>query len=576
MRDKPLRRPHPILLVIGASLGFAFLRGVVFKRIEAGDEGVNGTMAMNMCHSLRFLTRPSYIPGGSADWAHVDLSGIANTPFHSALLALGGCPLSGRPEGMGLISFIALTVTLVFTYRLFALWDRRAAVVTTLLLAVSPVVLRLFRLIELEPVLVAWGMAGTYCIARGEMSGRKASSLLGGVCLGFGFLTKLWLVTPFVLASLGLLVQRRIRARRWRAAPVALIVAGFLGAASLHLVYVAARSPGDLTLWLRDVYFAPFVGEGIGGSKMSAAGVPPRWVHPFWYYAAVLYREHFFLVPLILAGLPSLLKRASSLAEPLAAAGGVLLSLILLSIPPVKGPYYILATFPFLYGLAGLGVAALLSRVEAGEDPGGAVDRRARTVAGAFVVVASVAMVGAYLEGLKRDDITLAYVAAHALGLGGALLLVHGVRRLDAARWLDLAGGLAALALTGFVVQDLSAAPAPPYREIAEVLAPYVEARSPERESFVSPNYKVLQLYLFRNGRYWRSYYTDLRPAKIEERVESGDLCGLVIGPEDRRDPGVLEVEHAVAGRMIDLSARLPAEDRQRFRVLANGSCRQD
>jgi hypothetical protein len=569
--SRGLRRS--LLIVIIASLVFAFLRGVAFKRIETGDEGVNGTMALNMCKSLQFFTRPSYLPGGSTDWAKDDLDGIANTPFHSALLALGGCLLSGRPEGMGLISFIALVVSLIFTYRLFALWNRRAAIVTTLLLAVSPAILWPFRELEFEPVLVAWGMAGTYFIARGELSGKKALSLLGGACLGASFLTKLWLVAPFVLAASGLILTTRVRAREWRIAPVALIVTGFLGVASLHLLYIAVRSPGDLSLWLRHVYFAPFVGEGIGGSKMSGSGVPPEWVHPFWYYPAILYRDHFFLCPILVMGFPSLVKRASSFAMPLAAIGGVLVSLALLSIPPIKEPLYILATLPFLYGLAGLGVAALLSRSAAGDDLGSATDRWALRGGGVLAVVMSLSMTAAHVIGLKRDDITLPYVTEHALGIGGAFLLVYMATRLDPARWIKLASGLAALAVTGFAAYDLFGAAEPPYKEIAEILRPYVEPQPPGHESFISPSYKILQFYLYRNGRYWQSYFTALRPAAIEERIDSGDICGLVIGPKDRQDPGVAELERSVAGRFIDLSARLPVKDQQIYRVLANRSC---
>jgi 4-amino-4-deoxy-L-arabinose transferase-like glycosyltransferase len=571
LRDDRARLLFVVRAVVIASLALAFVRGVVFKRIETGDEGVNGTMALNMCRSLELAVRPSYIPGGSVDWVGDDLPGIANTPFHSALLALGGCPLGGRPEGMGLVSFVALVATLLFTYRLVALWERRAALLTTLLLALSPAFLWQFRLIDFEPVLVAWGMAGTYWIARGELSGRRWHSLLGGACLGLGFLTKLWLVAPFVLASLGVLVTVRLQRRRLALVPVALIVAGFLGTASLHLVLVASRSPADVPLWLTRVYFAPFLGQSIGGSKMTGEGVSPEWVHPFWYYPAILYREHFFLIPLLLAALPALKRRAPAATGLLATIGFGLASLIPLSLPAIKEPLYILGLLPFLYALVGLGASALLP----GEDtpePRGFLERRALLVAGFFSAVAMLLIGAAHARGLKRDDITPVYVGAHALGMGGAWLLAYAAARLDRMRATALTGGLSVLALAGFGTYDLMTPP-PPYKEIAELLRPYLEPLPPGRESFISPQYKVLQLYLFRHGRYWQSFYTALRPEVLRVGLESGEHCAFVLGPREREEQRLEQLARDIELHALELSAGLPERARGEYRVFVNRAC---
>lgn len=571
MRDDGDRLLLVVRVVVIASLALAFVRGVAFKRIETGDEGVNGTMALNMCRSLELAVRPSYIPGGSEDWVGQDLPGIGNTPFHSALLALGGCPLDGRPEGMGLVSFVALAATLLFTCRLVALWDGRAALLTTLLLAISPGFLWQFRLIELEPVLVAWGMAGTYWIARGELSGRRWHFLLGGMCLGLGFLTKLWLVTPFVLASLGILATVRLQRRRLAWVPVALIAAGFLGTASLHLVFVALRSPEDVPLWLTRVYFAPFLGQSIGGSKMAGAGVPPEWAHPFWYYPAILYREHFFLVPLLLSALPALKRRAPAAAGLFAAIGFGLASLIPLSLPAIKEPLYILGLLPFLYALAGFGASALLP----GEDPPGprgSLDRRALLVAGLFSAAAVLLIGAAYARALARDDITLVYVGAHSLGMGSAWLLAYAAAHLDRARAAALTGGLSALALVGFGAYELTTPP-PPYKEIAELLRPYTESLPPGRESFISPQYKILQLHLFRNGRYWQSFYTALHPEALRASIRSGEYCAFVLGPQEHEDERLEQMERDLEMRAMDLSAGLPRSAQGSFRVFVNRAC---
>ncbi|WP_434300361.1 phospholipid carrier-dependent glycosyltransferase [Corallococcus exiguus] len=573
-RDDDNRLRFVVRVVVIASLALAFARGVVFKRIETGDEGVNGTMALNMCRSLALVVRPSYIPGGSEDWVGFDLPGIGNTPFHSVLLALGGCPLGGRPEAMGLVSFAALAATLCFTYRLVALWERRAALLTTLLLALSPAVLWQFRLMEAEPVLVAWGMAGTYWIARGELTGRNWHSLLGGACLGLGFLTKLWLVTPFVLASLGLLAIVRLQRRQLALVPVACITVGFLATASLHLALVALRSPTDVALWLTQVYFAPFLGQSIGGSKLAGAGVPTEWSHPSWYYPAILYREHFFLCPLLLAALPALKRRAPTAAGLFGAIGFGLASLVPLSLPAIKESLYILGVLPFLYGLAGLGASALFAR-EGTLNPRRAPARRALRVAGYFSAAAVLLIGAAHARGLKRDDITPVYVGAHALGVGGAWLLAYAAARIERARATALIGGLSALSLAGFGAYELTA-PQPPYKEIAEILRPYLEPLPPGHESFISPRYKVLQLYLFRNGRYWQSFYTELRPETLVASIASGEYCAFVFGPEEREDPRLVQMERDIALQALDLSAELPEGARGGFRVFVNRACVQE
>jgi hypothetical protein len=568
VRNAEHRFNRSLLFIIFASFTFAFLRGVIFKRLETDDEGVNGIMALNMCHSQRFLTWPSYIPGGLADWSKEDLPAIANTPFHSALLALGGCALG--IEGMGLVSFLSLVATVVFLYRLVALWDRRAALLGATLFVVSPIILWQFRLLELEMVMSAWGLAGTYWIARGELSEKKWLSLLGGACLGFGFLSKLWLVTPFVLASAGLIVAIRIRARVLRVAPVALVIVGFLSVSSLHLAYVALRSPADVSLWLRGVYFSVMIGESIGGHKMSAAGVYPEWVHPFWYYPAILYREHFFTIPILIAGFPSLLKRAKSMVELLAVIAAGLLTLIPLSIPPIKEPLYILATLPFFYALVGLSITALLARIEASEDLSGPLDRWAQRGSGAVSALLTLAIVGAYVKGIKRDDITLAYTFAHACGMFGAWLLMSSAPRLDRTRWTFVATGLFALGLASFVAFDLTH-PVPPYKEIAEILRPYLESQPPERESFISPKYKIILLYLFRNGR----YYKELRPEMIPANLASGSLCAVVMGPDERKSAEGPGVERALEGSAIDLRSKLPSRYQGSYRIFVSPACQR-
>ena len=178
-------------------------------------------------------------------------------------------------------------------------------------------------------------------------------------------------------------------------------------------------------------------------------------------------------------------------------------------------------------------------------------------------------------RGHRADDITPVYVGAHACGVGGAWLLAYAAARLDCARATALIGGLSALSLAGFGAYELTA-PQPPYKEISELLRPYLEPLPPGHESFISPQYKVLQLYLFRNGRYWQSFYTELRPETLMASIASGEHCAFVFGPEEREDPRLEQMERDLALQALDLSAELPESARGVFRVFVNRACVQE
>jgi hypothetical protein len=121
---------------------------------------------------------------------------------------------------------------------------------------------------------------------------------------------------------------------------------------------VAIESPSDLPYWIESVYLGIFSGHGVTGGKLSALNAyAPT---PLWYYPAVLYRDHFYLVPLTLFGLPALLRRTRPQAMLLlATVFGACMGVVVLSVPAVKEPLYVLSVAPFLYMLAGTSLAEL-------------------------------------------------------------------------------------------------------------------------------------------------------------------------------------------------------------------------
>ena len=79
--------------------------------------------------------------------------------------------------------------------------------------------------------------------------------------------------------------------------------------AAAHLVFVGVVAPGDLSDWISSVYFGIFSGQGVTGGKLSALASYADHERTVSYYPLVLYRDHFFLLPLSLFGLGELLRQ---------------------------------------------------------------------------------------------------------------------------------------------------------------------------------------------------------------------------------------------------------------------------
>src|SRR5262249_17972095 len=135
-----------------------------------------------------------------------------------------------------------------------------------------------------------------------------------------------------------------------------------------YLLAVAIFYPQDLSFWLKDVYFGIFTGSGISATKFSGEGMYPEWSHPFWYYAPLIYRDHFFLVPIFLFGLGSVLSDKTVKRELIWVLLAGVVGLGPLSVVKIKEFLYILSCVVFLYLLAGVFLAALIRRLAAQGD----------------------------------------------------------------------------------------------------------------------------------------------------------------------------------------------------------------
>lgn len=477
---------------------YAFATSVPHADLVQPDEGVNVTMARNIQHSRQFFVRPSVYPGGRSDWLHEDLPALGNLPLYPALLAL--MPKLPGFSGMALLSFIALLVTVVSTSRLVALVDTRAGLYTGILMSCSPAFLQAHRRIEFEPIMTAFCAAGLFLFVRGAWYRHRAVCFLGGLLLGCGFLTKMWLMVPYAFALIAFCVIEAAKVRNTGTSAglrrsVAFGAIGFVLTASTHLIFTAVFAAEDLPQWLSHVYLGIFSGQGVTGGKLSAVAQYALRERPVLYYPLVLYRDHFFLAPLALFGLGELLRSPKPhTSRLLAMILGALIAVVALSVPAYKESRYVLAVTPFLYALAGLCLAAFARAPNKLRPAATAVVR----VAMVLSVLASVIVAGLYVLGIS-SAFGSSYLFAHAAGTALCILLGElWMRTRFVTRELAI---LSFAGLCGFaILQPRLRDEPPPYREIASVLAPHLSAAAPGYPSYLARDHNVLQGYLDRDG----------------------------------------------------------------------------
>lgn len=526
-------------LLIAIALGYSAFDSSVARHLKTDDEGVNVTMANNMLASRELVLRPSVYPGGRRDWVSEDLPALGNTPFYPGLLALAGAKL-GLP-GMGIVPWLSLWVAIAFSALLFWQQSSRSTLYTALLLASSPGFLSEASSLEFEPTLTAFCAAGLYFVVRGTRARRLLSCFIGGALLGLGFLTKLWLIAPFALAGCGFALVQTTLARERDEHPLYLrrslgaALLGFLVTASAHISLLAVLAPHDLPSWIESVYLGIFSGHGVTGGKLSAAAQYAA--RPVWYYPAVLYERHFYLLPLALLGLPALLRRARVHAiGALAMAFGAWLSVIVLSVPAVKEPLYVLAVAPLWYVLAGTCLAELEN------------DSKMFEPANRIVVQTVLSL--ALLAGFA--GVAWSWTFDGAAQLRAALVHAAGMIACAAVglQWLwrrRIGGALlagCALSLACFIASAERSRAADPQPVIAVALRSALQDAPAAYPSFVAPQSKLLMGYLGRAGLDWSALQEPARAAvqpglDVGRSLADPALRAFVLGPEQFERPGV-------------------------------------
>jgi 4-amino-4-deoxy-L-arabinose transferase-like glycosyltransferase len=538
--EAPLGRGLRLAALAVAFAALAYMAGTstLGREITTDDEGVNITMARNIAQSTALLVRPSVYPGGRRDWVTEDLPALGNTPFFPALLA----PLAahGNLVLMGLLPLLAWCATVLFSA--LAAWQQspRAGLYTGVLLGTSPAFLAQSSSLEFEPILTAFCAAGLYWFVKGTRARAPATCFAGGALLGLGFLTKMWLIVPYASAACAFVLVQATLLRAREELPlllrrsVAAAACGFAISASAHLAFVALISPGDLPHWLRSVYLGIFSGHGVTGDKLSALG---RYAQkPFWYYPARLYRDHFYLLPIALFGLPALLRRGHAHAlGALAMAFGACIGVIVLSVPAVKEPLYVLSVAPLLYLLAGVSLAELESDTSKHRPANAAVVQAACMLAAFSVLCIWIAHGIGSVPGTR-------YAWLHTAGMAACCIL----GAVWVARQQLTSALLACSALAIGVLAAIDYAEPPPRNEraLAVALRTPLDRAAPAYPSFVAPNHKIITGYLQRAGAEWP-------PKDPDGVVDASALRAFVVGPDQLAQPG-----SAALVRQLEMRAR--------------------
>ncbi len=438
------------------------------------------------------------------------------------------------PEVLNVLNFAFL---LFFSFRLLRLFEEKSAIFGVLLLATSPAIVLYYSQLEAEPLMTTSGIAALYYAMKGDFGpGQRLKLFVSGLCLGLSFALKLWLCGPLALAVMVGLSVRALRSTaslRDKALSALLFGFGALIPAASHLLVIAIVFPGDLGYWLKNIYFGVFTNAGISGSKLAGDGVPSDWIHPVWYYGAALYRDHFFLVPIVLLGFGSVLRdkklNGPLLWTTLAGAAGV----VPLSLLKVKEPLYVLSCSIFLYFLAGMCLAALVRRITSGEE----LDKFSVRLAPLAILGMLIAVPLAFARGIQPGKITGAFVLAHSIALGIVLAVFLWSQRKRAGAILEW-GIYAACVVALFAVFTHDAFTRRPRdKAIATLVQPYLKDNQPGALSVIASNFKCYQFYTFRRGCYWHEIALQQGPDALLGTPQFSQVRAFIVDAEDQQKP---------------------------------------
>ncbi|MBK5295257.1 MAG: glycosyltransferase family 39 protein [Acidobacteriia bacterium] len=501
-----------IALAVATYCVLAFFRLGSFDL--ATDEGRFGLSGANILLDYHQLATVSEGPLGKAG---------TKPYFYPLTLAMSIAFLGHTEVAVRSVNGIVLLVAAFLLYgaaRLL-LRDHTAALLAFVFFLLNPGTITYARAALPEPLTVCCGCAALWATARWNERRQLAWAAFSGVMLGLGFVTKIWLVLPFVLAC-GTVYLVAF----WRKKDGLTILSAAVWLASLatvsasHILLVVLLTPTDLAHWV-NLY------SGISlNSRFAGAGYDPdMWYRPWWFYPAAAFKATFFGLPLLLLGCVAVARRRDAGLALLIIA--LVTPLALFSIMRVKQASYIFPVLPGLMMLIALGCLRLFQCPGRGE------------IALAFLTSAAAALFF-FTRGVFGTRELAAMAGIYFVFLAAAFM---PARRLRLVRGTVLAAALGAMLLADVVAVKGTLQHRTGFREIASFFRSQLEHDDAREVSFIAPEFPSMEFYTFRRGEYWQTFYfhksddaflSDLKSgAQIFYVVDrSGALYGGKISPE--------------------------------------------
>jgi 4-amino-4-deoxy-L-arabinose transferase-like glycosyltransferase len=512
----------------------------------AGDEGYYGVMARNIATSRIQLVNPSLSPLGPP----------GDKPFLYPLILAGALAVGGIDE----LPLRIVTLAMVVASALLlmpvgrALGHAESGRWAALLMLCSPHLAHFGRRVAAEAPLVTFGLIGMWLFLSACRSDRPAMGAAAGAAFGLGFLCKLWLVAPIMLASIGAGLRLRPQGptadterRRRRAGVLGAAAVGFGVVGSLQLVLCALTTPETLPHWLR-IYVGFSLAERMAGTQFA-----DYWHKPWHYYLTTLSQSIGLWLPLLALGVIALathVRRREESALPVAVALWWL-PLPILSAFAVKSGNYLAPMIPGFALVCGAGIEWL--RVQLADGQG----RRGPLL---------------YAGGLALTMCMLAYTTLHGRSLA---LSTHPVTAMLGVAWIAAlatcalaripqsaqcriaTGGILALTLLLGLARDVQIVAdrshVTGYARLAARLAPGLRDRDPREPCFFAPEAPSMAFYTFRTGRYWESPYVSADVEGVRSLLQSSRAGFFIIAPATwglyggQPDSAALRLVHAEA-----------------------------
>jgi 4-amino-4-deoxy-L-arabinose transferase-like glycosyltransferase len=467
------------------------------------DEGRFGLSAVNILTDHHQIAIVSEDPLGAP----------GTKPYMYPLTIAAAFAMFGKNEfTLRFVSVLSLLVAAFSFYSLSMILtkDRALSLLVFALFLFDPATITYARVALPEPLVAAFGSMGLVAMAKFRDMLQPRWAIFAGIAFACGFLSKLWLVGPFILAAVLLVLECWYRHReKVMVVGLGVAAASFLIIAASHLLFVLWLAPPSLPHW-ENIYF-------IFSMKGRAGGVgydPDMWYRPWWFYFAAVFKGSFFGLPLAFLGAWSFAKlRNWPVALVLI---GLFSPVVLFSFFRVKQATYVFPAIVPIIFLMAQGFLYLRSNT-----------------AWMGLAVASIASLGLaffFWQGvgaLQRQEF-LPVVLLFVLYLGMAGLWTR--YRRFAEFMLSLAV-ISTLFFAGILVVRKNLAHRTYYRELAVYFAEQLRSKKPQDIAFVSPEFPALEFYTFRSGQYWKTFYFKENLEEFIEDLRNGNRVFYVVDP---------------------------------------------